>query len=115
RHEVEVRVEDVDAAVVEVGRVEPVTCGRRREGEPLIDRADAGTVGEDDGLIPLDRKPTADLTALGVEDEPSPDARRPEDRAGGVRRALYDERNDRPVGPIEGRQARAVIGGPPRR
>ena len=48
----EARVEHVDAAVVEVRRVETVACGRRREGEALVDRADAGTVGEDDGLIP---------------------------------------------------------------
>src|SRR5439155_6278190 len=110
----EARVEHVDAAVVEVGRVKPVACGRRRERESLVDRADAGTIGEDDGLIPLDGKPTADLPALSVEDEPSAHSCRPEDRAGGVRWDLYDKRDDRPVGPIEGREARAVVCDPPR-
>src|SRR5436190_10567698 len=48
----EARVEHVDTPVVKVRHVEPVARRRRREREPLVDRADRGTVGKDHGLIP---------------------------------------------------------------
>src|SRR6266702_2372655 len=53
RDEGEGAVEDVDVRVVEVGGVEQVAGWRRREREPLVDRAEPRAIGEDDGLVPL--------------------------------------------------------------
>src|SRR2546421_10389673 len=114
-HEVEARVEYVDAPIVEIRRVEPVARDRRREREPLVDRAGPRAVGEDYGLIPIRRKPAAYLAGFGVEDEPGARTRRPEHRAGRFRRHLNDERDDRAVGAIEGRDIRAVVRDPPGR
>ena len=61
------RVEDVDAAVVEVGRVQPVV----RDREALVDRAARRAVGADDGGRAVHgRRPAEDRAGLGREEEP---------------------------------------------
>src|SRR5207249_97397 len=82
RDEGEGAVEDVDVRVVEVGGVEQVAGWRRREREPLVDRAEPRAIGEDDGLVPLRRMPAANLPGLGGEDEDRPRGGGPEDGAG---------------------------------
>ena len=68
-HVVEAPVEDIHAAVVEVGRVETVTTRRRGDREALVDRA-VGVRdrnhrgGRQDGGIPAE-----DLAVFGREDE----------------------------------------------
>src|SRR5206468_11535468 len=69
RYEIEVRIEHVDTRVVEVSGVEPVARGRRRQSQPLVDRAHRGPIRQNDGLIALRRKPATDLARLGVEDK----------------------------------------------
>ena len=60
RDRLERRVEDVDAAVVEVGRVQPVV----RDREALVDGARRGAVGADDrGRAVHGRRPAEDRPA----------------------------------------------------
>ena len=125
-HELPVAADDVDAAVVEVGRVEPVACGR----EALVDGAPLRAVEARHGRARA-RRPALDRAGLGGEDELRGHHRRAvrdqelraavEDRAGRRARDLDDERpvrrrrERRPGCVVERRGVGAVVGDPPGR
>src|SRR5205085_7476087 len=103
---VETTVEDVDAAVVEVGRVQEVPTADGPDREPLEDRALAGAVDGDHSLRWRDgRIPAEDLSLLGREEEISSCDGHRQPMAGAARRldrALAGDSRTPARGPLHG-------------
>src|SRR5207253_3230556 len=70
---VEVRVEDIDRALAEIGGVEEIARAVVAEGQPLVDRTirEVGVIHSQDGVRPQAGVPGGEGAVLGGEDEAS--------------------------------------------